>query len=285
MRDAFRECVLDYVRDEYVAGRTPNPCVQCNRQVKFGAVPDALRGMIPDYDLLATGHYARIVHTEHGARLQRAVDRNKDQTYFLAGLPSQVLEGVHFPLGEYSKDQIKQIAADAGFSDLISGESQDFMGGGNYTLLFEEGQVVPGDIVDTAGRVLGRHSGIAHYTVGQRRGMGIAAPEPLYVCAIDAANNRVFVGGKSEVYHAAFTARGLNMFDGLGDGERVLVRVRQQHREAPATVFVEGDDILRFDLTSRNWQLLRGSWRWSTVMILSLRGHNLRGAARCVMLK
>jgi len=247
----YERLVLGYFREAYRAGRTPNPCVLCNRDLKFGFMLDRARVMGDDFELFATGHYARVDLRDGVPLLRMAADSAKDQTYFLYRLTPSRLAGVVFPLGGFTKAETRAEARRLGLAAADRAESQDFVAGG-YSALF--GDEEPGDIVDEAGTVLGRHRGIVHYTIGQRRGIGVSAgPVPLYVSAIDAANNRIVVSRDASLF-----AGGLEGSDavlhapGLRAGFRALVRIRQNHRPAAASVTVGGDAALvRFDEPQR----------------------------------
>lgn len=235
--------VLDYFREEYRSGRTPNPCVRCNRTMKFSLLLDRARAMGIDFDRFATGHYARVEQDIPTGRwrLRRAADPAKDQTYFLSRLTQEQLAQVMFPLGALTKERVKALAREAGWSDVAEKpESQDFIESRNYGVLFEPRDAVPGPIVDRAGKVLGQHKGIVHYTVGQRKGLGIGGTgEPLYVVRIDACSNKVVVGGYGDLFASRLVAADLNWI-GLpaapSEPVRSTVKIRQQHREAAATL-------------------------------------------------
>lgn len=191
--------VLDYFKSEYRSGRTPNPCVQCNRLVKFGAFLEGIKNAGIDYDYFCTGHYAKIVRPEEGifgteikpCMIAGAADVTKDQTYFLNRIPSDVLEKVRFPLASMKKTEVFALAEKAGLFAASRKESQDFLGEEYFDLIFSDKPSIPGDIIDLDGHVLGKHRGIEHYTVGQRRGLGVAVSYPVYVHSIDAKNNVV----------------------------------------------------------------------------------------------
>ncbi|MEM7757337.1 MAG: tRNA 2-thiouridine(34) synthase MnmA [Cyanobacteria bacterium P01_A01_bin.40] len=200
-REVFQEHIIDYVVKGYEAGVTPLPCSQCNRAVKFAPMIDYAKQEL-DTDKIATGHYARINYDVKSDRYQllRAVDRNKDQSYFLYDLTQELLAASIFPLGNQTKTETRKIAAEFGLATAEKPESQDLClveaHGSMQTFLDRYLQQKEGDIVDLAGNVLGKHTGIHHYTIGQRRGLGIAAPEPLYVVKLDAVMNRVVVGDR-----------------------------------------------------------------------------------------
>ena len=189
----FREAVIDDFADSYVRGETPIPCVRCNERVKFRDLLALARDL--GADALATGHYARRVEGPDGPELHRAVDDARDQSYFLFTTTQEQLGFLRFPLGDMPKERVRADATRLGLAVAAKPDSQDicFVPDGRYAGVIERlrpGAAEPGDIVDEAGRVLGRHPGIVHFTVGQRRGLGLAAPEPLYVLAVNAARPR-----------------------------------------------------------------------------------------------
>ena len=210
--DEYKRQVLDYFRSEYRAGRTPNPCVRCNQTIKFGALLHTARQMGIDFDYFATGHYARLdFQSPDKPFLYRATDNTKDQSYFLSRLSMDQLSTVIFPLGGLRKEEVKAMARELGWNDYADKkESQDFLECGDYSVLFDESDNVPGDFVDLNGKVLGKHKGIVHYTIGQRKGLGIAAAEPLYVVRLDACRNEVVVGTRAELTCAEFRVTDLN---------------------------------------------------------------------------
>ena len=200
-RDVFQENIIDYLVSGYEAGITPLPCSQCNRAVKFAPMLEYAKAELGT-DKIATGHYARINYDISSDRYQllRAVDRNKDQSYFLYDLTQELLAGSVFPLGERTKEETRKVAAEFGLATADKPESQDLClveaHGSMQTFLDRYINRAEGDIVDMEGNVLGKHTGVHHYTIGQRRGLGIAAPEPLYVVKLDAVMNRVVVGDR-----------------------------------------------------------------------------------------
>ena len=238
LKREFKEQVIGYFRDEYMKGRTPNPCIVCNRDLKFGYLPEKARREGIDFDFFATGHYGRI--DESGGRflLKRPFDHSKDQTYFLYSLTQKQLAGIMLPLGEYSKKEVRMRAKSLGFRTSDRRESQDFVSGNDYSLLFRMEEIRPGDIADEKGNVLGRHHGIIHYTIGQRKGLGIAAARPLYVKRIDSKKNRIIVGAKEELFSKGLIARDLNFIsvDRLEGPCRVKVKIRLQHQAAGAVI-------------------------------------------------
>jgi tRNA-uridine 2-sulfurtransferase len=246
LKREFKDRVIGYFRDEYLRGRTPNPCIVCNRNLKFGFLLEkAKRGGL-DFDYFATGHYARIVESQGRFLLKRAVDLSKDQTYFLYSLTQKQLSSVLFPLGEYTKKQVREIAASLGLKTSDRPESQDFISGNDYSPLFTIGEVRPGDIVDEKGNILGRHNGIIHYTIGQRKGLGIAAARPLYVSRIDAERNRIVVSEKEALLSSGLIASSINLIaiEKLESPYKAKVKIRLQHAGADAFVSaLEGDKV------------------------------------------
>lgn len=238
MKREFREHVIGYFRAEYLAGRTPNPCVVCNRRIKFGAFLEKAGNSGIGFDFFATGHYARVVEREGHLFLMRPVDLSKDQTYFLYGLNREQLQRIMFPLGEYTKKEVRNIAGSLGLRTVHLPESQDFISGSDYSPLFTAGEIIPGDIVDEKGKVLGSHKGIIHYTVGQRKGLGVVASRPLYVRRIDRENNRIVVGYKEALFSKELVVSGINLIASERiEGEcRAKVKIRLQHEAADAEI-------------------------------------------------
>jgi tRNA-specific 2-thiouridylase len=215
VKQQYKEQVLDYFKEEYRAGRTPNPCIRCNRFIKFGALLSGVRSIGIEYDYFCTGHYARMVRgkdslsslygageacSSRPAQIACAMDATKDQAYFLYRIPSDVLEKVRFPLAHYTKKEIFAMARERGLKAADRAESQDFIPSEYLDYLFSDKPSVPGDFIDMDGKVLGRHRGIEHYTVGQRRGLGVSAKEPLYVAAIDKEKNLIVLGKDSDLF-------------------------------------------------------------------------------------
>jgi len=244
LRKEYRHHVIDYFRREYLSGRTPNPCIVCNRHLKFGFLLQRAREAGVHFEIFATGHYARIGNRGGRCILRKAVDTSKDQTYFLYTLTADQLSHIRFPLGAHLKRQTREMARDFGLETADRVESQDFVAGGNYAALFDAGELEEGDIVDEENKVIGRHRGIIHYTLGQRQGLGIAAGRPLYVLGIDAGNNRIIAGGKERLYSKGLIAGELNLIpdEALDGPRRVKAKIRLNHREVDATVFPNESD-------------------------------------------
>jgi tRNA-specific 2-thiouridylase len=243
LAEEFKASVLDYFRSEYRGGRTPNPCVRCNRTMKFGALLALTRKQGLAFDRFATGHYARLEETEGRVLLKRALDRTKDQSYFLAGLTQTQLRGLLLPLGGLEKSQVKQLARALGWADLADQpESQDFIECRDYGVLFDSTDSRPGPILDLSGRRIGEHKGIVHYTVGQRKGVGLGGrAQPLYVVRIDAAANAVIMGPEEALYRREFHVDSVNWLGPEEPSLRVEVQIRQRHRAAPAELCREPD--------------------------------------------
>ena len=207
VKDEYQKQVVDYFKAEYRAGRTPNPCIRCNSFVKFGALLEGVQKQGIAYDYFCTGHYARIVRPDAGlwhtdtkpAMIATALDSTKDQTYFLYRISSATLERVRFPLAEIEKKDVFRIARENNLSASEKDESQDFIASEYFDALFSDKESIPGDIVDLDGHVLGRHRGIEHYTIGQRRGLGVSSGKPLYVHSIDVKNNFIVLSGSEDL--------------------------------------------------------------------------------------
>ncbi|MFZ0448122.1 MAG: tRNA 2-thiouridine(34) synthase MnmA [Desulfatiglandaceae bacterium] len=243
LKKEYSEHVIDYFRREYLAGRTPNPCITCNRKVKFGFLLEKAREAGIDFTLFATGHYARIIRAGPYPFLARAVDKSKDQSYFLYALKPEQLDETLFPLGALTKQEVRKIAREKGLDTADRPESQDFMGGGDYKGLFEEGEIQEGDIVDEAGKCLGQHNGIIHYTVGQRRGLGISAEKPLYVKGIDPEHNRLVVGERQSLLSDGLVASDVNLTV-VKVHElpfRANVKIRLRHEAAGSTLYPDDE--------------------------------------------
>jgi len=208
VKETYRREVLEYFKNEYRSGRTPNPCIRCNRFIKFGALLDGIKNAGIDFDFFCTGHYAKIVRPDEGIfgtdkrpfMIAGAEDVSKDQTYFLYRIPSEILAKVRFPLAQMKKKDVMELARQAGLEAANRAESQDFIGEEYFDMLFADKPSVPGDIIDLDGHVLGRHRGIEHYTVGQRRGLGVAVNYPVYVHSIDAKNNVIVLAPNSALF-------------------------------------------------------------------------------------
>lgn len=242
-RDVFEEAIVDYLVSGYGAGITPLPCSQCNKAVKFGPMLRYAREEL-GIDTIATGHYARVAHDAATGRyqLRRALDANKDQTYFLYDLPQVVLASVRFPLGEHTKAETRRIAAEFGLHTAEKPESQDLClieaHGSMRDFLDKYLAPQKGDIVDQTGRVLGHHDGIHHYTIGQRKGLGIAHSEPLYVIGLDVGRNQVIVGDRTSAHDPECTVQRVNWVSIPRPDAPLRAEVQVRYRSAPVMATV-----------------------------------------------
>ena len=246
----FAERVIEEFADSYVSGETPIPCVTCNSDIKFGDLLATASEL--GADVLATGHYIRREDGPHGAELRRAVDADRDQSYFLFSTTRAQLDRLWFPLGVMPKSSVRQIAADLSLPVASKPDSQDicFVPTGRYTDVIERlkpGALQPGDIVHIDGQRLGQHTGIINYTIGQRRGLGIPAPEPYYVIKLDAERNEVVVGPRACLLTEAVILRGVNwlgdepLADAASQGLEIHARVRSTQAPSPATLVANRD--------------------------------------------
>jgi tRNA-specific 2-thiouridylase len=259
LRAPFEEQVVRPFVEAYRAGRTPNPCAVCNARVKFGLLLDRAREL--GADCLATGHYARVGRAPDGApRLERPVDRAKDQTYFLFGIGRVALPRLLFPLGDLAKADVRRAARARGLAAAEAPESQEicFVPGNDYAAFLAgrlpAGAWAPGPIRDVAGALLGTHRGLLRYTVGQRRGIGVAAARPLYVVALEPESNTLVVGADGELWREDLAVEGVNwLVDEPREGLRAEVRIRSRHAAAPALLTPAGPSRwrVRFDEPQR----------------------------------
>lgn len=241
--DRFKEKVIDRFTDAYRNGRTPNPCIDCNRYIKF---EDLLqRAFLLGQDYVATGHYVRRGYDPESGRylLKKGLDENKDQSYMLYGMTQTQLQHALFPLGEYHKDAARKIAEQHGLLNHDKPDSQDicFVPDGDYAGFIERftgEQFAPGNFVDLHGNVLGQHRGIIHYTIGQRKGLGVALGEPAYVVDIDAEQNTVVLGKNEDLFLTSLIAADLNWISiaELKEPMRVRAKARYRHHEQPAVL-------------------------------------------------
>lgn len=214
LKKQYKENVVDYFCDSYLDGKTPNPCVNCNAKMKFGYLLEEAKKSGINFDYFATGHYVRVVKDEATGRflLKKGLDPKKDQSYFLNKLTQEQLSNLIFPIGEYIKEDLKNIAREVGLDYYADkDESQDFVEAEDYTVLFKDKEVKHGDIIDVKGNIVGKHNGIINYTIGQRKGLDLGGTsEALYVVKIDAENNLVIIGSKEYLYSKGLIAVNLN---------------------------------------------------------------------------
>ena len=256
----FKEMVMDRFAEAYLHGRTPNPCIDCNQFLKFDKL---YRRMLEiGYDTIVTGHYARVEYDPGRGRylLKKAKDLTKDQSYVLYSLNQEVLSHTFFPLGDHTKEEVRKIAEQNGFVNARKHDSQDicFVPDGDYASFIERHTgipSVPGDFITASGEFIGKHKGITHYTIGQRRGLGIPAASRLYVTKILTETNQVVLGDDADLFTDELTADHVNLIseEQLGKPVRVCARIRYRHKEQPATAFTDGDGILhvKFDQPQR----------------------------------
>jgi tRNA-specific 2-thiouridylase len=241
LRRVFKHTVIDYFCREYTAGGTPNPCVLCNRQIKFGALWEKARELGAEF--LATGHYAAVTQNNGRFLLKKGSDLKKDQSYFLYRLTQEQLSRTLFPLAVLTKDKVKDLARELELPTAFRPESQEicFVPDNDYAGFLKEyyhAAVTPGPILDRSGNTLGEHRGIINYTIGQRKGLGIASPEPLYVTGIDAVNNTITAGTKGDIYAVELAAGDLNWiaYDPPDRPVKVAARVRYRHEDIEAVI-------------------------------------------------
>jgi tRNA-uridine 2-sulfurtransferase len=259
-RDYFRKEVVEGFIEGYRAGWTPNPCVRCNQNVRWGFLLDQAKKLGAEY--LATGHYARLDRgQDNKIRLLRGVDESKDQSYVMSVLNQQQLAHTLFPLGDYRKEQVRELATRHRLAAAKKPDSQDlcFLGNQDYRqfLIRNAPDVVrPGLIVNQSGETVGKHQGLAFYTIGQRKGLGIASTDPLYVLEKDVRQNVLVVGGKAALGHSELTAVGFNWISGHAPGEPVRAHVKIRYKAAPAEAILypgDGNEVcIRFNQPLRD---------------------------------
>ncbi|MBA1336874.1 MAG: tRNA-specific 2-thiouridylase MnmA [Firmicutes bacterium] len=253
-KDYFQRRVVDYFVEEYARGRTPNPCIACNRYVKFEEFLRRAHNLDAFY--MATGHYARIEYDHSGKRyaLKKSVTREKDQTYALYNMTQYQLEHTLMPLGEYTKDQTREMARKLGLNVADKPDSQEicFVPDDDYGSFVAQrvgGSIRPGHFLDTSGNVLGRHKGIVHYTIGQRKGLGLALGRPVYVVDIDAENNAVIIGEGDEVLGRGLIAAEINLIsmETLTRPIEVSAKIRYSAKPAKAVISPSENDTIKVE--------------------------------------
>ena len=260
-KEVFRETVVQYFLDGYAAGQTPNPCLLCNRQIRWTFLLEHALAMGADF--MATGHYVRRKTVDDGPfQLLRAVDRSKDQSYVLHVLNQEKLAKALFPVGEYPKTEIREMAEDLNLPVYKRPDSQDlcFLAGEDYRNFIQRNApeiLVPGEIVRRTGQVLGQHNGLANYTIGQRKGLGVRSPVPLYVLGKDANTNTLVVGEADELGRDELAAKDVNWISGEAPKKpfRAEVKIRYTARETGALVtpIDDGKQVrVRFDAPQRD---------------------------------
>ena len=241
VKDYFRQTIVQFFIDEHANGRTPNPCIECNRKIRFDYLLNRARALDADY--LATGHYARVRETANGFQLLKGLDPRKDQSYVLHVMGQAELAQVKFPVGEFAKTEVRQMATELGLPVAQKSDSQDlcFLGDGDYRRFL--GQHAPdvsqaGPILTRGGEKLGEHKGLPFYTIGQRKGLGFSAPQPMFVIDKDVAQNALIVGTRAEVGRTTLQVRGVNWVAGIPPKMPALtqVKIRYKAKEMPATL-------------------------------------------------
>jgi len=245
LENEFKQHVIDYFCQEYIRGRTPNPCIACNRYIKFGVLLNHALSLGADY--LATGHYARVEYHDNAYHLLKGVDQNKDQSYMLYTLGQETLSRVLFPLGNHFKSEVQELARQKGLPIAGKPSSQDicFIATDYGSFLSQHFAATPGEITNSQGKVLGRHRGTAFYTVGQRHGLGLTTIEPIYITRIEPDKNRLIVGSKEELYSSGLTATAVNWVSGKAATEplAVAVKIRYRSPEVAAIVYPDNDSV------------------------------------------
>ena len=257
--EQFKTAVIDRFISDYASGKTPNPCVECNKHVKFGKLFESVYEF--GYDDIATGHYARIAQDEGGNYLlKKAVDDKKDQSYFLWSIKKKLLPHIHFPLGELTKPEVREIAAQNGFSNALRSDSQDicFIADGDYATFIKNHsscEFAVGNFTDIDGNVIGKHSGLINYTIGQRKGLGVAFGKPMFVGGKDVGANTVMLCTDEQLYKDTLTATDVNVLtdESFDEPVRLMAKIRYRHEPAIATVSKLDDGRLhvKFDLPQR----------------------------------
>lgn len=248
--ELFKKEVVDYFVNEYQNGRTPNPCIACNKNIKFGAFLEKAKEM--GYDYIATGHYSKVVRDENTGKylLKKGKSQKKDQSYVLYMLTQEQLSHIIMPIGDMSKEEVRAIAEENELIVASKPDSQDicFIPDSNHLRFLESytgKKAETGNFIDENGKVLGKHAGIWKYTIGQRKGLGVSFGKPVFVSKIDAQNNTVSIAeNEKSIFHTTVLAQGLNWMTGEvpSEPQRVLAKIRYAHRAAPATVYC-GEDL------------------------------------------
>lgn len=252
VKDYFRRSIVQFFIDEHATGRTPNPCIECNREIRFGYLLERARALGAQY--LATGHYARVEKTADGYRLRKGVDAGKDQSYVLHVLDQESLGSVLFPVGDYTKAKVREMAERLDLPVAAKQESMDlcFLGDGDYRRFLQEyapASVQPGPILTSEGEQVGEHEGLPFYTIGQRKGLGISAGRPLYVLRKEVEDNALIVGSREELGRTELLVRDVNWLDGKvpADPLPADVKIRYKAKPLAATVYPLDDGRARVE--------------------------------------
>lgn len=252
LRKVFEQEIITYFTNEYLLGRTPNPCVTCNHHIKFGALLDWAKSIGADY--LATGHYAKIVKEKDRYLLKKSKSSNKDQTYPLYHLTQQQLASIMFPLADYDKDEVRKIAQDFNLEVANKADSQDicFITNNNYAEFIEKRTGIKmryGNFLDRQGNILGRHKGIYKYTIGQRKGLGIVTGKPVFVSKINVVNNEIVLGEEEDILFKSLMVKNVNFIpvDQLIESTSVSVKIRYGAKEADAVIIPQDKNLFKIE--------------------------------------
>lgn len=262
-KDVFKKKVIDYFIDEYMVGKTPNPCIACNKHIKFDALLRKARGIGAEY--VATGHYAKIVEEDGRYLLIKSDDDKKDQTYALYNFTQDQLEHTLMPCGEYTKDKIREIAKEIGLAVHNKKDSEEICfipdnDHGRFILEAKPGKIKPGNFVDKEGNVLGRHKGIVYYTIGQRKGLGLSLGRPVFVTDIRPKTNEVVIGPEEDIFKTDLLAKDINFipFDNLEGELKVTAKVRYSARPAEAVLYPEKNGKVRVSFKDKQRAITKG---------------------------
>ena len=262
-KDIFKETVIDYFIDEYMVGKTPNPCIACNKHIKFDALLRKARGIGAEY--VATGHYAKIVEKDGRYLLIKSDDDKKDQTYALYNFTQDQLEHTLMPCGEYTKDKIREIAKEIGLAVHNKKDSEEICfipdnNHGRFILEAKPGKIKPGNFVDKEGNVLGKHKGIVYYTIGQRKGLGLSLGRPVFVTDIRPKTNEVVIGPEEDIFKTDLLAKDVNFipFDNLEGELKVTAKVRYSARPAEAVLYPEKNGRVRVSFKDKQRAITKG---------------------------
>lgn len=262
-KDIFKEKVIDYFIDEYMVGKTPNPCIACNKHIKFDALLRKARGIGAEY--VATGHYAKIVEKDGRYLLIKSDDDKKDQTYALYNFTQDQLEHTLMPCGEYTKDKIREIAKEIGLAVHNKKDSEEICfisdnNHGRFILEAKPGKIKPGNFVDKEGNVLGKHKGIVYYTIGQRKGLGLSLGRPVFVTDIRPKTNEVVIGPEEDIFKTDLLAKDVNFipFDNLKGELKVTAKVRYSARPAEAVLYPEKNGRVRVSFKDKQRAITKG---------------------------
>lgn len=248
-RDKFKEEVINYFIDTYKEAKTPNPCIVCNQKMKFGEIFDCAKDL--GCDKVATGHYARAKHENGTYSLYKAKDLTKDQSYVLHFLNQEQISKIVFPLGEYTKDEVRELARASALPCVDKEESMDicFVKGETYSEFIQKNsdyKPTPGNVVDTKGNVLGQHEGLINYTIGQRKGLGIAGGDPLYVLSLDKTKNEVILGTKEETFTNEVSVSNFSWISGNAPANKFECQAKLRYRQTPKDCLakVDGNSVI-----------------------------------------